>query len=222
MNSLRQRLAGSPALARVFPFVLFAGLTFFQDSFGEPARYWIYFGKTLLGVWALWVVRPLVTEMKCHFSCAALFVGVAVFVIWIALDPFYPHFGKRGVMWNPFAQFTDNSPQAWFFVGIRVLGSAVVVPPLEEILYRSFLYRWIVRKDFQSGPLDEFNPRAFVLTSLIFGFAHYEWLAGILCGAAYQWLVIRKGRLGEAIVAHAVTNLLLGLWVVWRGAWHFW
>jgi hypothetical protein len=24
------------------------------------------------------------------------------------------------------------------------------------------------------------------------------------------------------MTAHAVTNLLLGIWVVWKGAWQFW
>ena len=56
----------------------------------------------------------------------------------------------------------------------------------------------------------------------MFGFSHNEWLAGILCGAAYQWLVLRKNRLGDAITAHAITNFLLGVWIVWRHAWHFW
>jgi hypothetical protein len=28
--------------------------------------------------------------------------------------------------------------------------------------------------------------------------------------------------LGDAITAHGVTNLLLGIWVVWKGAWNFW
>src|ERR1019366_7920816 len=62
----------------------------------------------------------------------------------------------------------------------------------------------------------------FLVTAAVFGFAHNEWLAGILCGAAYQWLVIRKHRLGDAMTAHAITNFLLGLWIVWRGARHFW
>ena len=47
-------------------------------------------------------------------------------------------------------------------------------------------------------------------------------LAGILCGAAFQWLVLRKNRLGDAMTAHAITNFLLGVWIVWRGAWNFW
>jgi len=35
----------------------------------------------------------------------------------------------------------------------------------------------------------------------IFGLAHFEWLAGILCAFAYQLLVCRKRRLGDAITA---------------------
>jgi membrane protease YdiL (CAAX protease family) len=52
--------------------------------------------------------------------------------------------------------------------------------------------------------------------------AHNEWRAGIFCGAAFQWLVLRKGRLGDAMTAHAITNFLLGVWIVGRGAWQFW
>jgi hypothetical protein len=47
-------------------------------------------------------------------------------------------------------------------------------------------------------------------------------LAGIICGVAYQGLAQRKNRLGDVMTAHAITNCLLGVWVVWRGAWHFW
>ena len=100
----------------------------------------------------------------------------------------------------------------------------MVVPPLEEVFYRSFLYRHIVRSDFLGVSLRVLDWRAFIGASLVFGFVHKEWLAGILCGAAYQLLVLRKGRLGDAMTAHAVTNLLLGLWVIGRGgeAWRFW
>lgn len=61
-----------------------------------------------------------------------------------------------------------------------------------------------------------------MVTSLLFGLVHYEWLAGILCGLAYQWLVISKNRLGDAMTAHAITNFILGIYIVWRGAWGFW
>jgi CAAX prenyl protease-like protein len=123
--------------------------------------------------------------------------------------------------WNPLLHF-GNSVAGWFFITVRLLGSSIVVPPLEEVFYRSFLYRWITRPDFGSVPLGHFHWKAFLITALMFGFAHNEWLAAILCAGIYQGLVCQKKRLGDAIVAHAITNFLLGAWVVWKGAWHFW
>jgi len=105
---------------------------------------------------------------------------------------------------------------------VRIAGSSLVVPPLEEVFYRSFLYRYIVKTEFQSVALSHFSWLPFIVTAAVFGFAHHEWLAGILCAMAYQWLVIRQQRLGDAITAHAITNFLLGVWVVWREDWKFW
>ena len=127
-----------------------------------------------------------------------------------------------GATGNPNDQFGQYSALAWFFIAVHVLGMTFIVPPLEEVFYRSFLYRYIAKPDFQSIPLNRFVPLPFFATAAVFGFSHNEWLAGILCGAAYQWLVLRKNRLGDAMTAHAITNFLLGLWIIWRHAWHFW
>jgi hypothetical protein len=105
---------------------------------------------------------------------------------------------------------------------MRFAGSSIVVPPLEEVFFRSFLYRWIVTPDFETEPLGVFAWRPLVIVAVLFGVEHQQWVAGILCGFAYQWLVIRNKRLGDAITAHAITNVLLGVWVVTRGAWSFW
>jgi len=105
---------------------------------------------------------------------------------------------------------------------VRIAGSASIVPLLEEVFFRSFLYRYLAKPDFLSVRLGTFAWRPFLITSLIFGFEHREWLAGVLCGFAYQGLVSWKERLGDAIMAHGITNFLLGVWVVWQGAWQFW
>ena len=112
---------------------------------------------------------------------------------------------------------------AWVCIMGRLLGSSLVVPPIEEVFYRSFLYRVLVRQNFLTMPLRQYHALSFFTTSAIFGLLHPDrWAAGIFCGLAYQWLVIRKGRLGDAMTAHAITNFLLGLWVIWRPAWNFW
>lgn len=215
-------MAASPALARVLPFAIFLALTLCQEHIGEAGRYWFYLAKTVVGAWLIWLMRPFVTEMRWQISWEAIGVGVAVFGLWVGLDDFYPKPGKTGPDWNPHPQFGEGSALAWLFMLVRLMGSSLVVPPLEEVFYRSFLYRFLAQPGFQSVPLGCFAWIPFLVTSAIFGLSHREWLAGILCGFAYQGLVIWKKRIGDAMTAHAITNLLLGLWVVWRGAWHFW
>jgi CAAX protease family protein len=221
MNMLRERFA-SPAYARVAPFVIFLILTFCQGWFGDQGRYWVYLGKTAVGAWLIWEMRPFVAEMRWAISWEAIVVGVAVCVMWVGIDGFYYKFASSGSVWNPHEQFGTHSALARTFIAVRLLGSTLVVPPLEEVFYRSFLYRYLVRSDFESLPLNTFHLGALLATAVLFGVEHYQWLAGILCGFAYQGLVIRKNRLGDAMTAHAITNFLLGVYVVWQGAWQFW
>ena len=223
MNFLRRRLAGSPEYARVAPFAIFVALTMLQGKLGDDSRYWLYLLKTLVGAWLSWEMRPFVREMRWAISWEALVVGAAIFGIWVGLDGLYPRLNEAETVWNPGKRFGEGSAMAWLFVLVRIAGSSIVVPPLEEVVYRSFLYRMLVKTDFQAMPLGQFHALSFVVTSAIFGLMHPDrWAAGILCGLAYQWLVIRKGRLGDAMTAHALTNFLLGIWVVWKGAWSFW
>jgi CAAX prenyl protease-like protein len=233
--SYREKFARSPALVRFAPFVIFLLLTTAQGKWGPASDYWLYFIKTIVGAGLIVAMRPLVTEMRWAFSWAAVLAGVVVFAVWVGVSGEWTTqsslwvklgFSKAPKLltpdWNPNAQFGAGSALAWFFMVVRIAGSALVVPPLEEVFYRSFLYRYLARHEFLDVPLNRLFPFPFVAGALIFGLAHNEWLAGIFCGATYQWLVLRRGRLGEAMTAHAITNFLLGVWVVWRGAWHFW
>jgi uncharacterized protein len=147
---------------------------------------------------------------------------LGICVLWVGLDPFYPKLTKADKPWNPLAHYAHSPTLAWFFIVVRIVGSSLVVPPLEEMFYRSFIYRYIIKPDFDQVPLSIRHTTSFLVTSVLFGIVHREWLAGILCGLAYQWLAVRKGHLGDAITAHAITNFLLGLWIVYKGAWHFW
>jgi len=232
---LLDKIFAKPAAGRVAPFLIFLALTFCQGKFGAASAYWFYFAKTLVGVWLVWEMRPVVCEMRWAFSWEAVVVGVGIFAVWVGIsgewttqNSLWVKLGishppaKLAAAWNPNEQFGSGSALAWLFIVTRILGSTFIVPPLEEVFYRSFLYRYIARPDFLSVPLNRFLPWPFLATTAVFGFAHNEWLAGILCGAAYQWLVLRKNRLGDAMTAHAITNFLLGVWIVWQGAWHFW
>jgi uncharacterized protein len=216
------KIVTSPIFVRVLPFVLFAGLTLLQGRFGDGSQYWVYALKTLLGAWIVWIMRPYIQEMRWKFSWEAIAVGVLVFVAWVGLDGRYPLLSAREAAFDPGRTYGPGSALALFFIGVRTLGSSIVVPPLEEVFYRSFIYRYLIKSDFLKIPLGHFDLRAFLIAGVVFGIAHFEWLPGILCAFAYQWLVHRKGRLGDAMTAHAITNFLLALWVIFRGAYYFW
>ena len=223
MNFLQKKFATSPEYARIAPFAIFVLLTGLQGQFGPDSRYWAYLVKTLAGAWLIWQARPFVEEMRWKISWEAVAVGIAVFAIWVGLDGLYPRLAKAEETWNPNDQYNAGSVLAWFYIIIRIAGSSIVVPPIEEIFYRSFLYRYLVKLDFRAMPFSRFHALSFIVTSLIFGFMHPDrWLAGILCGLAYQGLAIQKNRLGDAMTAHAITNFLLGVWVVARNDWSFW
>jgi CAAX prenyl protease-like protein len=64
--------------------------------------------------------------------------------------------------------------------------------------------------------------KAVGMSTLVFMLAHTQWLAAIVAGLAYAWLYKRTGSLWTPILAHAVTNGVLGVWVVLYGNWQFW
>jgi CAAX prenyl protease-like protein len=110
----------------------------------------------------------------------------------------------------------------WLLVAIRIAGAALVVPVMEELFWRSFLMRWIDSPDFESVEPSQLSLKSFAITVLLFGFEHNLWLAGIVAGLAYGWLYKRHQTLWSPILAHAVTNGLLGLWVLRTGNWSYW
>jgi CAAX prenyl protease-like protein len=230
---LRKYFSTSPAVARALPFTVFVLLTAGQGLFGVSSAYWLYLFKTLVGLWLIYEMRPFVAEMRWAFSWEAVVVGIAIFAVWVGIsgewttqNSLWIKLGlshppaKPPLVWDPFAQFGPGL--AWFIVAVRILGTVLIVPPIEEVFYRSFVYRYIASQNFLAVPLNQFLPVPFLATAAIFGLSHNEWLAALFCGAAFQWLVLRKNRLGDAMTAHAITNFLLGVWVVWRHAWNFW
>jgi uncharacterized protein len=216
------KIVASPILVRVIPFAAFAVLTMLQGRFGEASQYWIYALKTVIGACLLWQVRHYVKEMKWSFSWEAVAVGVGVFIAWVGMDGHYPMLAHRSGIFNPASTYGADSAMAMIFIGVRIIGASLVVPPLEEVFYRSFIYRFLIKSDFLDIPLSHFELRAFLIAGVIFGIGHFEWLPGILCAFAYQWLVIRKGRLGDAMTAHAITNFMLALWILTHHDYYYW
>jgi CAAX prenyl protease-like protein len=206
-----------PALPYVLPFALFLFLT-------ELARWipnsllWIYPLKTIVAGGLLLWFRKSYREIKPDFSWLAIAVGILVFLLWIPLYGGYLLLSEPDIV-NPY-----ELAGAWAlpWIAMRLFGSTVVVPVMEELFWRSFLLRYLVNPDFRQVPLGTFTASALAISVALFGVEHNQWFAGVVAGLLYTLLLYRTKSLFSCIVAHAVTNGLLGAYVLLTQRWEYW
>ena len=112
---------------------------------------------------------------------------------------------------------------SWWFLGIRILGSVALVPIVEELFWRGWLMRWLIDVDFEKVPLGKYVPGAFWIVAVLFASEHGPyWEVGLIAGVIYNWWIIRTRNLADCILAHAVTNGILAVWVLATGEWQYW
>lgn len=216
------------AWLRIAPFIVFMLLLALRgnlDAAGMVDPRWVYAANVLIVGGMLWWFRKEYGELARgnapSFSEGALatLVGVVVFAVWINLDAPIFRVGE------PTASFTPLDAQGhlqWPLVAVRWLGATLLVPVMEELFWRSFLMRWIDRAQFETVIPQQVSTKAIMLSTFVFMLAHTLWLAAIVAGLAYAWLFVRTGRLWVPVIAHAVTNGMLGIYVVATGRWQFW
>ena len=112
-------------------------------------------------------------------------------------------------------------PGAGLIAG-RLIGAAVVVPIMKELFWRSFLMRYLINPEFRSVPMGAFSWLSFMGVAILFGLEHHRVVEGIVVGLLYNLLLIRQKKLKGVIMAHAVTNLGLGIYVLLTGSWMYW
>ena len=193
------------------------------DSFWlHSPEYWLYPVQTLFcGALLLWYWR----EYDFHgvkrvpFTLA---IGILVFVIWISPQLFLGK-GPRLDGFNP-ELLASGSVAYWSTIGFRFLRLAIVVPFVEEIFWRGFLLRYLIDEKFYDVPFGTFSWLSFIAVTLGFTFSHSsaDWIAAAITGALYNFVAYRTRSLGACVLVHAVTNLLLGLWIMRTGQWGFW
>jgi CAAX prenyl protease-like protein len=214
-------------LGYVLPMAVFMLVTQAESQFPayETA---LYIAKVVAVTGALLAFRRPLADVRPDVRVLplAFLVGLVVFVEWIVVDPLTPHpaflasLGKRSAF-NPFTAFPDPTQRA-LFLAVRFYGLAVMVPVMEEVFWRSFLLRWFTDPDFERVTLGTFSGMAFAIVAVCFAAAHPEWLAALLCAIAYGLLLRQTRSLFACVVAHGVTNLALGIYVLTTHAWKYW
>lgn len=220
----------SPALiARSLPFGIFIGLLAAEPWLARQLvdvfdTRWLYGIRSLIVAGLLWLFWGCFDELaerrlSRQDGWLALAVGCTVLFVWLTLDSRFFVLGQPGSGFQP---RTEDGSLDWPLALMRLAGSALVVPILEELFWRSLMMRWLENTNFAAVDPKKVGFFALLSSSLVFGLEHNQWVAGTLAGLAYGWLYLRSRNLWVPILAHAVTNGGLGIWVLFTGAWYFW
>ena len=224
-NSEETSVAKYAWIAYAAPMAVFMIFTSALEPFFKSQYVWIYSAK-ILAITILLITYRKVWAEELRPSAKGfvwgLVVGLAVFAEWILLDKWIPyhHLGTRTAL-NPFVSIANPMHRA-LFIAVRFYGLALIVPIMEELFWRSFLLSYITNPEFRKLRLGEFSWGAFWAVAVMFGFSHPEWLAAIICAAAYGLLLRKTKSLFACVVAHSVTNFVLGVFVLVTKDWKYW
>lgn len=221
---------------RIIPFAIFMGFIGLQQglqwaaeqgllSLTQSQLLYLYPLKAILVAAVLFALLRRYDELRLadfktfSHTAGSILLGLLVFVLWINMDWDFATFGEsKG--FDP--TLIESAPLRNSLIFFRIFGAALVVPIMEELFWRSFLLRYIIDSNFMAVRIGSYTLASFAIGSVLFGLEHNLVLAGIMAGVAYNLLLYWTKSINQCILAHAVTNLVLGLYVVQTGNWQFW
>ena len=198
---------------------LFDGMALWVVS--EP-QYWVFPLQTvvcsifLARYWRWYQLAP------PRGLAVAIGIGVLALLLWIAPQQWLGR-PPRLEGFNPYLFGKDNW-QAWLNLGFRFVRLVIVVPLIEEIFWRGFLLRYLIRDDFTQVPIGAFSWLSFTVVTAGFVLEHSpaDWPAAALTGILFNLVAYRTKSLSACVLTHAVTNALLGWYVLHTEQWGFW
>jgi uncharacterized protein len=216
-----------PAVPYVAPFAIFIFFLAIQNLIPLPQA--VEFGlRIVILTAAIWFFSRKVLDFGMSQPLGTIAIGLAVFLLWIAPDTLFPGYRDHWLFRNSLTGGVSSSLQAGsaedgLTLLLRSLRAILIVPIVEELFWRGWLMRWLIKPDFQQVPLGTYETRAFWIVALLFAAEHGPyWDVGLIAGAIYNWWMVRTRRLGDLIWAHAITNAALCAYVLYTKKWEYW
>jgi len=211
------------AVPYIAPFAVFLGFLAVKSYL--PFEY--PFRVLVVGAVLFFVSRKAIS-LRASQPVLSVLAGIAVFAIWIGPDLIWPGYRQHWLFENSLTGAARSSlpldaRTSPGFLIFRILGTAVLVPIVEELFWRGWLMRYLVSPQFEAVRLGTYSALSFWVTAVLFATEHGPyWEVGLLAGIAFNLWMIRTRSLGDCILAHAVTNACLAAYVLASGEWQYW
>jgi CAAX prenyl protease-like protein len=223
----KRRLAVADDTAYFLPmavFLVFVAIGGHWKSLYVPA----YAARTVIVAVMLWVFRRHYTKIRWNHWWLGVVVGVVGIFQWVGMQKWletthFSFFKPSPDFFDPIATFPKFVMRCGFYA-LRICGAVLVVPFMEELFWRDYLWRYIsAPNDFKLATVGEKDWKSFLIVSIIFATVHGNWgLTAIVWAMMIGGLLIATRSLGACIIAHAVTNLLLAAYVLKTQDWSLW
>ena len=217
-----------PAIPYVVPFAVFLALLATADYMHALLGTWEYPVRVTVLIAVLWVFSRDVIDLRVAQWIATIGVGVLVFAVWVGPDLLIPGYRQHWLFQNAITGSLKSSiPQDLrdniLVLVFRTIRAALIVPIIEELFWRAWLLRWLISPKFEEVPLGTYTASSMWISALLFASEHGPyWEVGLLAGLIYNFWMVRTKSLGDCILAHAVTNGVLSLFVIATGHWEYW
>jgi len=214
---LESRPASRLATALVAPFLALTAAAMLSAAFSAGFNALYPLGVIVTAA-VLWGFRRHYCDSIGRPTWDAIAIGIVVFAVWTWLEP--EGTAQSNAMPTELGRWPAGLAGLWLL--FRIAGSVITVPIAEELAFRGYLLRRLAARDFETAAPGRFSWLALGGSSLAFGLLHERWLAGTAAGIGFACAVYRRGRTGDAIVAHITTNALIAALVLWQGRWGLW
>lgn len=185
---------------------------------------------------AIFLVIPSWRKIPWRYSPWAIAVGLVGGLLWIGVCQLniadhvltrlgLEHWTSLGdrPSFDPYVALGDSPAMMVSFLTVRLVGLACIVPLVEEFFLRGFLMRFIEKADWWTVPLGTVSQKA-AITATVYGVLAHP--AEPLAAAAWFTLITvlhaRTGSLWNCVIAHAITNGMLGLYILTFRDWALW
>jgi exosortase E/protease (VPEID-CTERM system) len=204
------------ASAMLVPFIVLMAASMVSAAFSDGFDVLEPLAAVVAAI-AVWRFRGEYRMWPFRVAPRPILIGLATAIGWIAMvGPPPPEMATP----LPLRDWPVLAGATWLL--LRLVGSVIVVPVVEEIAFRGYLLRMLRDGDFESAEATRFAWRPFLISSILFGLMHSHWIAGMIAGAAFALAFYHRGRVADAIVAHVVANGIIAAVVLSLGWWHLW
>ena len=207
--------AGLPEVASLAPLLATLGVALLTGIWAAGALDRAYALRIAAGATALVIVRRSLPSLRPSRTVLPAALGLAVGVAWVLALP-----GNARPLAEELAALGPVERGVW--IAVRALGSVVVIPVVEELAFRGFLFGWLVGPARPAAARAGFPWAAVLVSSLAFGAMHTSFALGAVAGLAFGAVRAWRDRLGDAVVAHVLANAVVAVAAVLLSRWGPW